>query len=54
MARLTNQARNMGHALGQPAQKHDAWIAATALLFDIPLLTEDGDFQGFPGLKLLP
>lgn len=24
-ARLTNQARGMGHALGQSAQAHDAW-----------------------------
>jgi hypothetical protein len=54
-ARLVGAARSMspGHALGQPAQAHDAWVAATALLFRLPLLTEDGDFAGIPGLRLL-
>ena len=54
-ARLTCEARamNPGHALGQQAQAHDAGVAATARLFDLPLLTEDGDFGGFPGLRLL-
>lgn len=54
-ARVVGAARSMspGHALGQPAQAHDAWVAATALLFGLPLLTEDGDFAGTPGLRLL-
>jgi predicted nucleic acid-binding protein len=52
-AGLVAEARAMGHALGQPAQRHDAWIAATARLFDLPILTEDADFAGFPGLGLL-
>lgn len=54
-ARLVCEARGMkpGHALGQPSQAHDAWVAATARLFNLPLLTEDGDFAGFPGLRLL-
>ena len=54
-ALIVSEARAMspGHALGQPAQAHDAWIAATARLFAVPLLTEDGDFGGFPGLELL-
>lgn len=52
-AELTVDAKRRGHALGQPAQKHDAWIAATALLYGVPLLTEDRDFAGYPGLELL-
>jgi len=32
----------------------DAWIAATALLYDAPLITHDaGDYLGVPGLKLI-
>lgn len=53
-ARLTFEARKLGHALGQKGQAHDAWIAATARLHGLPLLTEDGGFNGFPGLTLLP
>lgn len=30
-----------------------AWIAATALLYEVPLLTADRDFAGYPGLVLL-
>ena len=52
-ARLTAQARTMGHALGQKAQTHDAWIAATALQYDLALLTDDHGFQGYPQLRLL-
>lgn len=50
---LTASARAEGHALGQAAQSHDAWVAATAQLYDLPILTDDSDFQGFPGLTLL-
>jgi predicted nucleic acid-binding protein len=54
-ARLTNQARGMGHALvGQGAQAHDAWVAATGRYYGLPILTDDSDFEGFPGLVLLP
>ena len=53
-ARLSDEARKMGHALGQKAQAHDGWIAATARLYHLPLLTDDGNFDGFPGLRLLP
>lgn len=51
---ITASAKALGHALGQKAQNHDAWVAATALLYDLPLLTEDSDFVGFPDLRLLP
>jgi tRNA(fMet)-specific endonuclease VapC len=32
----------------------DAWIAATALLYDLPLVTHNrGDYRGVPGLTLI-
>jgi predicted nucleic acid-binding protein len=51
---ITARGRSLGHALGQKAQNHDAWVAATAQLYELPLLTEDSDFQGFPNLSVLP
>jgi tRNA(fMet)-specific endonuclease VapC len=54
-ARLTASARSSGHSLGQKAQAHDAWIAATARFFEIPLLTgNQTHFQGVDGLQLVP
>lgn len=53
-AKLTNEARAMGHALGQKSQAHDAWVAATGRYYGLPILTDDSDFKGFPGLVLLP
>ena len=53
-ARLSDEARKMGHALGQKAQAHDAWIAATGRLYGLPILTDDSHFENFPGLTLLP
>jgi predicted nucleic acid-binding protein len=32
---------------------NDSWIAATALAHDIPVVTQDGDFAGVPGLTVL-
>ena len=40
--------------VGQPIEAGDAWIAATALLFRIPLVTHNpGDFAGVPGLMII-
>src|SRR4051794_23832790 len=44
-ARLRADAKASGHALGQRAQVHDAWIAATALSLSLPLLTDDKHFD---------
>lgn len=53
-ADLTASARSSGHPLGQKAQAHDAWVAATARYFEIPLLTgNQAHFQGVKGLRLL-
>lgn len=39
---------------GRRIETADAWIAATALLYDAPRVTHNGsDFLGVPGLKLI-
>ena len=41
-------------ARGCQIQCADAWIAATALRHDVPLVTHNrGDYLGVPGLKLI-
>lgn len=53
-ARLTNAARTEGHALGQKAQAHDAWVGATALHFRVPLLTDNRrHFERISGIELV-
>ena len=38
---------------GRRIETADAWIAATALLYDVPLLTHNkADYLGVPGLQL--
>jgi tRNA(fMet)-specific endonuclease VapC len=40
--------------IGRPIEGADAWIAATALLYDIPLVTHNSDhFAPVPGLTLI-
>jgi tRNA(fMet)-specific endonuclease VapC len=39
---------------GRRLETADAWIAATAVLYDAPLITHNvGDYLGVPGLKLI-
>lgn len=39
---------------GRPISVADAWIAATALAYDVPLVTHNSrDFQNLPGLVLV-
>jgi predicted nucleic acid-binding protein len=41
-------------AAGRRIETADAWIAATALLYNAPLVTHNGsDYLGVPGLKLI-
>ena len=45
----------VAQSAGRRIEVADAWIAATALLYDAPLVTNNpGDYIGVPGLKLLP
>ena len=49
-AETTDQARRRGH----PIDVDDAWIAATALLYDLPLVSNNRrDFTHIPDLTLL-
>jgi len=49
-AEVINDARRRG----RPIAAADAWIAATALLLDVPLVTHNrGDFSSVPGLAVI-
>ncbi len=40
---------------GRPIQTADAWIAATALQWEMPLATADfGDYAAVDGLEVIP
>ena len=47
----------MAHArvVGRRLEADDAWVAATASLLNLPLLTHDKDFRdlGYPGLTVI-
>jgi predicted nucleic acid-binding protein len=38
---------------GRKAPINDSWIAATAVAHDLPVLTQDGDFDVMPGVKTI-
>ncbi len=48
-ARLRSESQAVGRAL----QRADAWIAATAILLDCPLMSHDGDFSDIAGLTVV-
>ena len=48
-ARLRSDLKRMGRTLAAP----DAWIAATALMRQCPLASDDRDFHQTPGLPLI-
>jgi predicted nucleic acid-binding protein len=52
-ADLSYETRDTGHALHQKQHTGDRWIAATAIAYDMELLSGDGVFAATPGLKLL-
>jgi predicted nucleic acid-binding protein len=50
-AQVTDQCRRQG----QPIHAADAWIAATALVLEVPLVTHNrADYAGVAHLQLLP
>jgi tRNA(fMet)-specific endonuclease VapC len=38
---------------GRPMSLQDSWVAATAVSFELPLVSHDNDFIEFPGLNLI-
>jgi predicted nucleic acid-binding protein len=40
-------------AAGHKLTGNDVWIAATAIAHGMPLLTQDGDYDGIPGLEVI-
>lgn len=52
-AELRATCRARGHALADRARQDDAWVAATALAHELPLLSGDPIFRQVPGLRLL-
>lgn len=53
-ARVTADAKRRGHPLGQDAQSNDAWCAACAIAYAVPLVTRNvRHFFGASELVLL-
>lgn len=53
LCRIWAEVMASTRAQGRPIQTADAWIAATALLFDLPLVTHNrSDFLAVRGLRL--
>lgn len=40
-------------AAGRKAPINDSWIAATALTYDVPVVTQDGDYDGITDLHVV-
>jgi predicted nucleic acid-binding protein len=48
-ANLRAECNALGHALAQKEHNADLWIAATAIHLGLPLVSDDGIFEGVPG-----
>jgi len=53
MASLAASFVSERRACGRPLEWNDAWIAATAVTCQCPLVTHDGDFTGLEGLYVI-
>ena len=52
-AELRHESERAGHPLGQKVHEADRWIAATALYLNLDLVSDDGVFNGVPGLSVV-
>lgn len=52
-AKLRAECQGRGHALAQKVHMGDAWVAATAIAYDLPLAAIDGIYREAPGLRLI-
>ena len=54
LCRIWGEIRAKRRAAGRPISPQDAWIAASALQHQLPLITHDaGDFEGIDGLEII-
>lgn len=53
LSKMSAFVRSQRAKVGRKLKSGDAWIAATALLMDCPLVADDGDFQGIPDLEII-
>jgi tRNA(fMet)-specific endonuclease VapC len=53
IAEICGNVRAERYRVGRPIELADAWIAATALWFDVPVVTHDRDLERIPGLQVL-
>jgi tRNA(fMet)-specific endonuclease VapC len=54
LCRLWAQVMVSARSAGRPIEAADAWVAATALLYDVPLITHNrSDYLGVRGLTLI-
>lgn len=53
LAEICARLRAERRVAGRTLQVADAWIAATALLLNCPLATDDRDFDGIPNLEIV-
>jgi predicted nucleic acid-binding protein len=48
------EVKNNAHRIGRPISSEDAWIAATALAYNVPLVTHNpDDFKNVPNLTVI-
>jgi predicted nucleic acid-binding protein len=52
-AELRAECRRIGHALHDKVHVADAWVAASAIAYELPLVADDAVFEDAPGLDLI-
>ncbi len=52
-AQLRASCERVGHGLSDKIHEADRWIAATAIRFDIELVSDDAVFRDVPGLTVV-
>ncbi|GAA4353401.1 type II toxin-antitoxin system VapC family toxin [Angustibacter luteus] len=53
VARTWAQLRVALRDTGRRMKVNDSWIAATAMALDVPVVTQDADFDDVPGLSVI-